>query len=466
MTLQKVLLDPVTVGFATVSPNGKFLTYSGENDNLAIHEFSTGKTSLLTENAGEIPFQFNMGSTVSPNNKQVAYAWYKNNHEIRLIDIDNPQPKVLYGNKGEDVYPCAWSPDGKTIYAKSYLNKTGKCRILAISVSSGDIQILKTFNKFYWLQLCVSPDNQFIAYDYSSINNGEISDTDIHLISTDGKNETTQIKHPANDHILGWFPDKNQILFKSDRSGTWDAWTVSVLNGKVAGEPKRVLTEIGEKATQMGFTKNGTFYYSLFSRKGNAFTVPLDQIKGELKSELSKPMSGSILTAKWSPDGKSLAFIKELWSLSRYPLFILDVETGKERGLEEWLITRYLQWSTDGKTLLVVGYDERRVSEKKYMGGIYTIEVESGKVKELLDFSNSQGNDGKIGLLVAQTLAEGTKNQKNIYYIKNDQLISREFTCTVIITPWVHYPVRKICFIAMKIKSISLQFPEENKFQW
>ena len=128
------------------------------------------------------------------------------------------------------------------------MNKIRQCRILAISVSNGDVQVLKTFDRFYWLQLSVSPDNQFIAYHYPNVKNGKFSDPDIHLISTDGKYESKLFEHPANDQILGWFPDKNQLLFKSNRSGTWDAWKAEVINGNVAEEPVRVLTEIGKHA--------------------------------------------------------------------------------------------------------------------------------------------------------------------------------------------------------------------------
>ncbi|NQU27201.1 MAG: hypothetical protein HQ528_02815 [Candidatus Marinimicrobia bacterium] len=427
VTLQKVWSGGVTIGWGAISPDGQFITYSdSETDNLAIRELSNGKTSILTKEAGEDPLQFNMGSTVSPNSKQVAYAWYKNNHEIRLIEVDDPHPKVLYGNEDEDVYPCAWSPDGKIIYARSLFNKINQGRILAITVASGEIQILKTFNDAYWYQLSVSPDNQFIAYNVRNYKDSKISDTDINLISTDGKNETSLIKHPANDYLLGWFPDKNQILFKSDRSGTWDAWTVSVINGEAFGEPWRVLTEIGENASQMGFTENGTFYYSLISRKFNTFTAPLDQVKGELKSDLAKPLLGSIGHALWSPDGKSLALIKEQWAINRYPLFIRDLETGKERKLPDWLNVRHLRWSSDGKTLLVAGYDDRRELEKDNNGGIYTIEVESGKVTELLAFSNTQENDGEKSLVWAQTIAKWSDDQKSIYYLKNNQLINRK----------------------------------------
>ncbi|MFO8146720.1 MAG: hypothetical protein R6U03_04965, partial [Gillisia sp.] len=424
-TLQKVISGETTIMWGAVSPNGKFMTYSDPvTFNLAIRELSTGETKILTNDGSENPLQFNMGSVVSPDNKKIAYAWYKNNHEIRLVDINNPQPKTLYANKDEDVWPCAWSSDGKTIYARSILNK--ECRLLAVDAKSGDIQVIKTFDHIFWLQLDVSPDNKFIAYNFPKYKNGKFSNTDIHVISTKGENESILIDHPANDRILGWVPDKNQILFKSDRSGTWDAWSVKVVNVKVAGEPEKVLTEIGENASKMGFTKNGTFYYSLMVRKFNGSILPLDQTNGKLKMESAKPLLGSIGVAKWSPDGKSIAFIKEKWAMDQRPIYVYDAETGNERLLTDDFYMRDLNWLADNKTLLILGNDERRESEKNYSGGMYTINVQTSEITEVLAFSDYRGKEWKIGLKVAQMLAQGNPGQKNIYYLKEGQLICRE----------------------------------------
>jgi Tol biopolymer transport system component len=424
MNFQKVWDGTDTDGSGTPSPDGQFLTYMDqETGNVAIRELSSGKTHLLTkEGTWDNPMQFTIGSTISPDNKRVAYSWYNlnNNYDVKITDIDDPQAKILYGNKDEDIFPCAWSPDGKTIYARSYLNTTGQCRILAITIPNGDIQVLKTFDFFYWMSLSVSPDNQFIAYDVPNDKDG--GSFDIHLISTDGKNETSLIEHPANDRILGWFPDKDQILFKSDRSGTWDAWIVSVSNGKASGEPKRLMTNLGQ-VTPMGFTQNGTYYYSIFSRKFTAYTAPFDQMKGELKIGSGKPLLGSISYAEWSPDGRSLAYIKELTGAAgpgwyHRPLFVMDIKTGKEREykLSDICHFRYLKWSPDGKTLLVSGYDEKRELEKDYNGGIYTIDVKSGEISEVIAFSKKEKGAG----------LEWSDDQKSIYYIKNNQLINRK----------------------------------------
>ncbi len=240
------------------------------------------------------------------------------------------------------------------------------------------------------------------------------------------KKDIKLIEHPANDQVLGWFPRKNQLLFKSNRGGSWDIWTAEVVDGEVVGNPKKALAEIGETTTPMGITNSGSFYYSQMNRKFDAFTVPFNQTNGELKSELAEPILGSVRNAKWSPDGKSLALIKELWMENKRPLYVRDVETGNERMLSDNFIIRHLLWLQDNKTLLILGNDERRESEKTYSGGMYTINVQTSEINEVLAFSDYRGKDWEIGLTVAQMLAKGNTAQKNIYFLKNGQLICRE----------------------------------------
>lgn len=428
ITSQKIWSGPDTDMSGTPSPDGEFLTFMDyETGNLAIHNILTSESQLITKEATwEKPMQFTTGSKVSPNGKQIAYSWYNvnSNYEIRLTDVDNPQPKVLYGNKGEDVYPAAWSADGKIIYARSHLNKTQQTRILAITIASGEIQILKTIDVPYWTHLSASPDNQFIVFDVSKEkDNGNF---DIHIMSTKSKIETSLIEHPANDRLLGWFPNKNQILFKSDRSGTWDVWTVSVSKGKLRGEPKRILTDFGQ-VSPMGITNNGTFYYSILSRKFTALSSPLDIVNAKLELESGKPMLGSIMYAELSPDGKSIAYTKEIQETAGpgwyyRPLFVMDLESGKEILLLNWDEARYPKWSPDGKTISITGYDKGREFEKDYRGGIYTIEVESAKVKEILAFSMLEENEAGV----TRSISEWSKDQKSIYYNTNNQLIKRE----------------------------------------
>ena len=84
-----------------------------------------------------------------------------------------------------------------------------------------------------------------------------------------------------------------------------------------------------------------------------------------------------------------------------------------------------VKWSPDSKMLLVSGYDERREPEEDYSGGIFSIDVSSGKVSDLLAFSKSEEKDGEIASW-ARTKVEWSEDQKYIYYKKDDQIINRE----------------------------------------
>ena len=77
-----------------------------------------------------------------------------------------------------------------------------------------------------------------------------------------------------------------------------------------------------------------------------------------------------------------------------------------------------LLWLNGSKTLLLLGNDELKKDDKNYTGGLYTIDIQSGEVTELLAFSDYSDNSWEIGLMVAKKLAEGNNNQKSIYYLK------------------------------------------------
>ncbi len=432
VNVQKVWTDEYTDNSGTPSPDERFLSYmDGATGNLAIRDLPTGQTHLLTkEGTWDEPMQFTINSTVSPDTKRIAYSWYNTNenYEIKIVDKNNPNPKIIYSIKGEDAYPCCWSPDGTTIYARCYLNKTHQSRILAINVENGEFQVLKTFDFFYWMYMFVSPDNKFIAYDLPQDSTQD--NFDICIISTDGKHEYTLVEHPANDRLLGWFPDKNQILFRSNRSGTWDAWTVVASSEMKTGEPKRILTEIGQ-VSPMGFTNSGNYYYSIFSRKFTAFEAPFNQITGELSFDKRKPLLGSIMYSKWSPNGRHLAYTKEITKSAgpgwyKRPIFIYDINTGKEHNLTTNFETGYPKWSVDGKSLLMSGYDKERESQNDYVGGIYKIDAVTGHRTLLFDFPKIENDEENFQWW--RTVYALSKDQKNIFYIVNNKLINRNLS--------------------------------------
>ena len=211
---------------------------------------------------------FALNSKISPDNKLVAYSWMNQygTYDLRLIGIDGSADRTLYSNEDIEAYPHEWSSDGKHIATFFYSNMDKDHQIVWISVEDGSVRVLKTMLEGHATSSGVShsPDDRYIAYDHP-VEEDPVN-YDIYLLATDGSGEIPLVEHPANDWVLGWAPGGKEILFKRDHLGTWDIWTIPVANGKPLGPPKRILSDVGG-ITPLGFTQDGSFYFSSMNRR-------------------------------------------------------------------------------------------------------------------------------------------------------------------------------------------------------
>ncbi len=377
--------------FGAVSPDGRFLTYTDwRTGDLAVRDLKTGEDRHLTDKGSWLESEeYALGSTVSPDGKQIAYGWFNQEgfFDLRVIGIDGSGPRVLYRNQEiPGCQPHDWSPDGRHILA-SFRSKDRTHQIVLVSVADGSVQVVKTLDGRSPFMMSFSPDGRYIAYDFPP--QEDSPDRDIFLLATDGSREIPLIEHPANDFVLGWAPDGKQFLFASDRTGSQRAWLIEVADGKRLGEPKLVKPEI-RPARGLGFTRDGSYYYCCGVPGGPAlndvYLVTLDPATHKLQAPKKLVSGVGVATSiDWSPDGQYLAYNKEGgWAPVppyRFVLVVRSVESGKERRLRLNIRRSGVfqpHWSPDGRFLLAQAEDHTGGR------GVYRIDARTGEVTPIV----------------------------------------------------------------------------------
>jgi Tol biopolymer transport system component len=265
--------------------------------------------------------------------------------------------------------------------------------------------------------LCTSPDGEYIAYNTIPGN------SDIKILTADGKFEFPLVTHPANDKVIGWMPGRKVFLFVSDRSGTWDLWALPVINGKPDGEAQRLFTEFGEVAP-IGITEKGDCFVGFSKRNFNAYIIPVNKTTGKPDEKSGMPLAGSLFSINWSPDGQQMAFVKQ--RKNSFELILHDTNNGNERRLaKELLYAIGPYWSSDGNSIYIFGMDQR-ISQKGYKGGIYTVDIETGKINENFQISEFNYTPSVDDALPISGHVVSADNQKIYLLFQNDWIVERD----------------------------------------
>jgi Tol biopolymer transport system component len=376
------------------SPDGRYLSYCHwETGDVGLYDIVTGESRRLTTDGTWMPpMQFTITAKTSPDGKQVVHSWTHGDSGIgiRLVGVDGGLPRMLarHGSWDVEMFPFAWSWDGRHIAGGKYDGPSETFEIVWVSTDDGSVRSLKGFDDGFWLTLSLSPDDRYLVFDYPVEN--DPGRYDVAMVATDGSGEVPLVEHPANDRVLGWLPGTDKVLFLSDRSGTWDAWALRVEDGTPHGRPWPFKRNIGQ-VRPMGFTSDGSLFYSITTRRFTTSIAPFDPAAGQIMLDDEEPLIGSLRMPDWSPDGEYLAYMSEEHPTAGTGVYyrrlhVRHVATGEDRVLAEHLSIRTPRWSPDGRAILLVGYDETDERDS-YTGAIYRVDVESGEATAVVEFS-------------------------------------------------------------------------------
>jgi Tol biopolymer transport system component len=363
------------------SADGRYAAYTDwETGDLGVRDLLNGTNRLLTQaNRGG---DYAESPIFSSDSSRIAYTWFdskEHRNELRVIPREGGNPRALFSSTAstdEYVQPRAWTPDGKRLLVVHTLaDRTS--RLAMLSIEDGSINPIKSIG---WLrpQATLSPDGRYIAYDLPA--GGDNQARDIFVLATDGSQEAKIVENPGNDELPLWSPDGSQIVFFTDRTGSYSLWTVPVKDGKPAGPAEMVKPEIGQFSTA-GMTRGGVLYYV---RSGlanpNIYSAGLGPDMRIAKApELAVDTfvdanNGPAI----SPDGAHLAYISFRPGPQEPALIVRTLATGEEHTVPAKTPHRMIfgygpMWFPDGRSVLVLSRDGQRPAVS-----FHRVEVDSG----------------------------------------------------------------------------------------
>ena len=388
LVARRVLTDASGVS-GVLTPDGKYISHIDRSTGDIIQfEVASGQTSRITNRgpAHETGDVYEL-PVYSRDGKQIAYTSYTKENDgdpqVRIRNLDGSGLRTLYSQESSDAYPLDWSPDAGSILAFRELDSNMGTELILISTADGSVRVLRSITSplFWFERASFSPDGRYVAF--SLVREGSTPNGEVFLMAADGRNEVVVAGHPAEDSLLGWTPDGRSLVFLSDRSGTWDIWTVHITGGKQQGEPELLKKDFGYDSEVLGFAPDGSFYYKNETYSGRLYNGTLDIETGKVvvpPAPVKTRYTGPPHQLTWSPDGRNLAYLSRRgWGLGNRILTIKSTATGEERLLSLRLrFVSQISWAPDGRSVLAVGITGTEM-------GIFRIDVETGEITRLAD---------------------------------------------------------------------------------
>lgn len=204
-----------------------FCSYAKNNLNIYTYDLNKNKIDLILAKDG-----LNTTPAYSPDGKTIALSLsIEGTPDIYLMNADGKNLRRLTYGHSIDISPT-WSPSGRELAFVS--DRTGTPQIYIINVDGTNMRRL-TFEGSYNTSPAWSPRGDLIAY-VSRIEDGtnQIFITDL---TGDNRMRLTSLR---NNEEPSWSPDGLHIAFSSNRTGTYEIWTMHW-----NGTGQRQITNIG-----------------------------------------------------------------------------------------------------------------------------------------------------------------------------------------------------------------------------
>jgi eukaryotic-like serine/threonine-protein kinase len=275
--------------------------------------------------------------------------------------LGSPEPETT---PSSDAGFLSLSGDGSTLayVARTFARNISRVAFDPDNVRAGGQVSLVTRGTLSVRDLDASPDGRWLVYN---------SDTTekLFVVRTDGK-DSRQLTHgPSKDRGPRWSPDGSRIAFYSNRSGTYQLWTIK----PDGSEPQQVTEESSTNGLVFPvWSPDGRFLVGS-SLEGKAFMVEVAKPWGKQTPAVLPPLprpQSSFLAWAWSTRGRWLSGWELRADGGSAGIVVYEPATRTYRTVTDF--GTFPAWLRDERRLVFSGRQAR-----------YVVDLQTGTLKEL-----------------------------------------------------------------------------------
>lgn len=375
-TFAQLTSQPGVEWFPSLSPDGKWVLYSGEA--------SGNRDIYLQSVSGQTPINLTKDSPAaddqpafSPDGERVAFRSSRDGGGIFVMGRTGEGVRRVT-NKG---FRPTWSADGTQLAFTTEnveinpQNSESRSELWVADVRGGEPRKLNTGDAVLssW-----SPNGHWIAYSrrlaYAGDSRARSADLtrpppattrlgrpgappqgDIWMVSATSDDTVAVTSDAARDWTPAWSRDGRYLYFSSDRSGSMNLWRVPIdeQSGRTRGDPEPVMTPATFLAHPAVSSDGRQIAYASVLVTINVQRLALDGSSG---TPVGDPTWVTTGTRRWSspdpsPDGQWVAF----YSLTQPEghIYVARPDGSEFRQLtgDSGFVDRVPRWSPDGKWL-------------------------------------------------------------------------------------------------------------------
>jgi len=376
---------PAREAHPAFSTDGKQIAFiwdgvKGDNFDIYVKLINAGTPLRLTTHPGA-----DYSPAWSPDGRYLAFARYSESEKgIFIVPALGGTERKLYSpdweadREGPYVGQVAWSPDGKylAVIGRSSPQTYGIWLLSVENIERRQLtwpppqNLADSFPSF-------SPDGQTLAFARWS--SGGV--VDIYIVPIGGGEPKRLTFDNRWISGLAWTPDGREIVFLSDRGGSYGLWRISVTGGTperlAVGGDSDFSPPLSPQGNRLAMSRQGNrlaYVQSAFDT--NIWRIEIPESKGR-----SNPPTRLIASTnldhgpQYSPDGRKIVF--QSFQSGSFEIWVCDSDGTNPIQLTSFdRHTGTPRWSPDGRH---IAFDSRIETHS----AIYVISAEGGRPRRL-----------------------------------------------------------------------------------